>query len=216
MNKLKPGHGNAPDERSSIEEIVWTAKRIGILFRYWIMPPNSPKIEASHEDRTSAGTLALFVIVGLTFAVRGEGSSDTSKFSALASGIAAALSIGLNVISKQLRVEVRDQIVISAYVSTITVMLLFIPLRLLIIRTVSLTQFAQTFGDEYGRQIASAILATLAAYICFFLKAVLVDRGILTGGGAFHGFLITAGSGVIVLTISLLSNQAFSAILKLL
>ena len=84
--------------------------------------------EEFDEDRVSARALALLIIVALIFAIRGDDPSSVGKvsFTAIAAGIGALLSLGLNIASKYWNMNIRDQILISAYGSTICVMLLFL------------------------------------------------------------------------------------------
>ncbi len=204
------------ETRNAFEEIVWTLKKIRILFRYWMLPPNKPTIEAAKDDRTSATALALFVIVALSYAVRGAGNSDATAITTIASGVALALSVGLNILSKQFRIDVSEQIVISAYVSVIIVMLSYIVFQMALQGEVYfIIYFQQRFGNIAGPIIAPAIVAVVFTYVLYVLKAALWDRATMTAVGAAHGFLIVLFSGVIVAIVALLTDSQFQKVIGL-
>jgi hypothetical protein len=192
-------------KQQSFDEIVWTVKRSKLLFDYWTMPLLADARQPGSEDVVGARAFALVVIVALTFAVRGEPLGGKISYTVLASALAAALSFGLNLLSKTTQVNVREPALVSAYSSTILVMLGF-----LAIRPLQGINWYSNLTEVIGPVFTPVCLSVALVYILLVLKARFWDRNSLTAGSAVQGLGITIGSGAIVFIIYNLSNDWFT------
>src|SRR5712691_1645479 len=190
------------------DDIVWTLKRSRLLFNYWTMPLLANTKPS--EDIVSVRAFALVAIVALTFAVRGDPLGGTVSYTVLASAVAAAFSFGLNLLSKTTKVNVREPALVSAYASTILVMLGFLAIRPL----ESLDWYRRWFSDWTGNIAADICLSVAVVFVLLALKAALWDRNKLSIGAAVQGFGITIGSGAIVAIIYLISKDGFDSATK--
>jgi hypothetical protein len=224
MERPMPAEDQKDNEKrlSIVDQFVWTIKRVQILFRYWLMPPNGPKIEASRDERVSATIFALLLIFWLTFAIRGTSPngkdyfSDSNYFATLAGAFSVALSVILNVLSKSFHIDVRENTIISAYTSTIWVMLLFIFVQMLPMGSSWFITLQQYVGEENASTFVSAGGAVILTFVCFVLKSTFVDRHKITALSLRHGLVITVFSGVIVVFISVISTQFFNEVIGVL
>jgi hypothetical protein len=193
-------------KQQSFDEIVWTVKRSKLLFDYWTIPllADTTKQPGS-EDVVGARAFALVVIVALTFAVRGEPLGGTVSYTVLASALAAALSVGLNLLSKTTQVNVREPALVSAYSSTILVMLGF-----LAIKPLQGINWYSNLTESFGDVLTPVCLSVVFVYVLLVLKAKLWDRNTLSGAAALQGLVVTIGSGVIVYVIYNMSNEWFT------
>jgi hypothetical protein len=190
------------------DEIVWTVKRSRLLFNYWTMPLLADTKPPGSEDVVSVRAFALVVIVFLTFAVRGDPLGGTVSYTVLASAVAAALSFGLNLLSKTTQVTVREPALVSAYASTILVMLGF-----LVMRSFEGMNWYSWFTDWIGNIATSAGLSVALIYVLLVLKAKFWDKNKLSRGAAIQGLGITIGSGVIVAIIYFISKDGFNRVI---
>ena len=186
-------------------EIVWSLGRFFLLLKYWTTPLNTPVI-VSPEDQTSVRAFALFIIVALTFAIRADASTGTyAGYAAMASAIAVVMSVTLNTLSEQFNVQIREQLLISAYASTICVMFLYIFVEAFF----SGTQIYEIPAFYLGTVVTSTIFASVFSYCLLILKAVAVDRRHPNKLGLLHAAGLIAGSSLIVLCIAVLSDPVF-------
>jgi hypothetical protein len=203
----KPGE----DQPGLFDEVVWTAKRFQLLLNYWTMPVLANAKPSESQDVVSVRAFALVVIVALTFAVRGDPLGGKVSYTVLASAVAAALSIGLNLLAKTTRVAVRQPVLVSAYASTILVMLAF-----LLARTLDGINWYNLLTDWIGYIPAAVCLSVVAVYVALVLKAALWDRNKLSLSAAVQGLAITIGSGLIVTVIYFISGPEFDRLMSLL
>jgi hypothetical protein len=192
---------------ASENEILWTVRRFFILMRYWTTPLNLP-VAASPDDQASARTFALFLIVALTYVVRVDEKVESyAGFTAIAGGIALIMSVALSTLSEQFHVRIRERMVISAYASTIFVMIFFV----LVETYLPGTYLFEAISSGYLGYLKTTIFfAAAISYLVLVAKAVIVDRHRLTILGLVHGASLVAGSSLIVLCISTLSTPLFN------
>jgi hypothetical protein len=202
----KAGEG----KQQFFDEIVWAVQRSRLLFDYWTMPLLADTKPSGSEDIVSTRAFALLVIVALTFAVRGEPLGGTISYSVLASAVAAALSFGLNALSKITKVTVREPALVSAYASTILVMLGF-----LVMRSLEGLNWYDFLSDYIGTVPTAACLSAATIYVMLVLKAVFWDKNKLSFLAARQGLEITVGSGVIVVVVYFISNDGFDRVIRL-
>src|ERR1041384_8070852 len=127
------GEPQAPPENAKLEnEIWWTLRRLEILLQSWTTPVNASTVNTfTHDDGVSARAFALILIVALAFAVRGESQATAgATFTVLAGGLAVIMSFLLNLFGRTFRVTVSERMILSAYMSTILVMILFFLLEI--------------------------------------------------------------------------------------
>jgi len=197
----KPGE----DKQQFFDEIVWAIQRSRILFNYWTMPLLA--VAKPSEDIVSVRAFALVLIVALTFAVRGDPLGGTVSYTVLASAVAVALSFGLAVLSKATKLNVREPVLVSAYASTILVMLGF-----LVMRSFDDLNWYTDISDWIGDVPTAAFLSAAVIYVMLVLKAVFWDRNKLSLAAAGKGLGITIGSGIIVVVIYFISNDLFNKV----
>jgi hypothetical protein len=190
------------------DEIVWTIKRARLLFNYWTMPLLADTKPPGSEDVISVRAFALVVIVALTFAVRGDPLGGTVPYTVLASAVAAALSFGLNLLSRTTQVTVREPALVSAYASTILVMLGF-----LVMRSFEGINWYSWFTDWIGNIPTAVCLSVALVYFLLVMKAKLWDKNKVSIGAAVQGLGITIGSGVIVTITYFISKDGFDRVL---
>jgi hypothetical protein len=196
------------------DEIVWAVQRLRLLLRYWTMPllvGTAPG--TSREETISARAFALLVIVTLTFAIRGDISDKNVSFTALAAAVAVALSFALHILATTMKVTVREPAIISAYASTILVMVGFLFVKA---TCVDANWFNDYLADYVGQIVASAIVSVVVIYVLLVLKALLWDKNHVSAGSAAIGLMTTIASGTIVCIVYYLSNDQFNAVKKFL
>ena len=124
-DEQQPGTGN-----QLADEIIWAVQRLRLLLRYWTMPLLVGTVPGtSREDTISARAFALLLIVTLTFAIRGDISDKSVSFTALAAALAVVLSLALHLLATTMNVTIREPAIISAYTSTILIMVGFLFVR---------------------------------------------------------------------------------------
>lgn len=221
----KPGNTSMADElsdddknRSLADEIIWTIRRLRLLFHYWtisvaMVPPNPSE---TADDRISSRAFALLLIAALTFAVRGDLGAAPAKvsFAALAAGLAAILSIALNIASKTFQVTVTDRTLIKAYTSIIVVMVLYVVFQT-VFEGLGFNWY-RILIQETGPIFGPAVLATFVTFGFLLLKANYIDHHSIRFLPAVHALGITICSGLIVWAISHASNDFFGWIISLL
>ena len=152
---------------------------------------------------------SLLIIVALTFAVRGDVGSKI-PFTVLAAAVAAALSIVLNLLAKTMNVTIREPALISAYTSTILVMLCFIFVRAFFFGT---NWYEDWLGNWLDEPFAAASLSVVVVYMLLTFKAILWDKHKVSSSSAAVGFGTVVGSGIIVCIVYILSNRAFELVI---
>jgi magnesium-transporting ATPase (P-type) len=214
--KVQERNNEEHDVDRLVNEISWTFKRAWILLKNWTMPVISPATTPSRDDGVSARALALAVIVGLTFAVRGEPlGSNRAAFTAMVGVLAAISSFGLSTaiqhfnLQKKFNVKSRDRWLISAYVSLIGVMFLFVFLQTF------LTGFDwyQMLSEAIGVTLFPIILAVVVTFVLLFLKARIFDKNRIGLLAAIHGAIVVSVCGIITFGISALSNEGFNVVI---
>jgi hypothetical protein len=188
-------------------ELSLYLRRIKILFVCWTIPFGRRTVNTfTKDDGASARAFALIIIAALTFAVRGDDPSEEAR-ATLAGGTAIALTIILNLISRAFRVSLRDQIVISAYASTIVVMFLFVLCRRVLI------EYFPGYYNQYSDItviLFCAGVAGLAAFALLLLKSKLQGPDGIGDRGVWHGAALTAGSTIILLIIAFMKREWFA------
>ena len=197
------------------DELVWTVQRARLLFNYWTMPllMNMKAVSTSGSDTASVRGFALLLIVALTFAVRGDMAGSKVSFAVLAAAVAALLSIGLSFISRAMNVTVREPALISAYASTILVMLGFLFVRAFF---TGFNWYEGNLVEIFGPVLAAVVASVAIVYGLLGLKAIFWDKNKVTFLSALIGFGITIGSGSIVCIIAYISNDGFQFLIEML
>ena len=205
---------NPPAVDKLESEVRWVLERAGILMRSWTMSLNSADTFKS-DDGVSARAFALLLIAALAFAVRGEAGGPMAAqatFTAMAAGLAIVLSAVLNVASKALGVTVRERVILSAYASTILIMIGYA-----VIATVGPNFNIYVEGTEWLFEddiLFAVLLASVLMLIGLILKSLLIDKGAVTRAGLFHAAVLTLGSGVIVLLVAKTSPKMWTTLVK--
>lgn len=194
------------------DEIVWGFDRARILFRYWTMPllTDAAHPDGTQKDTVSARAFAVLLIVWLTFAVRGDLANTKVSITVLAAAAAAALSFCLNLLSRTINVTVREPVLISAYASTILVMLGFPLVRATLDDT---NLYSEYLSDRLGSPVAAIVTSVVVVYVLLCLKAFALDKNRPTLGSALIGLLTTLGSGCIVAIVYRLSPDQFKSVI---
>ena len=221
MSDNSAGEPPPPLENSKLEnEIWWVVRRVEILLQSWTTPVNAPTVNTfTRDDGVSARAFALILIVALAFAVRGDRQATAgATFTALAGGLAVIMSFLLNMFGRTFRVTLSERMILSAYMSTILVMIFFFLLEISS-RGNWLAVFAQetvgeVLGKELGPAVAMTVLAVILVFLLLLMKAWLWDKQTVKGKALKHAVALTVGSGVIVLTVSLLSSQVFQTAIE--
>ena len=208
-DEQQPGTGN-----QLADEIIWAVQRLRLLLRYWTMPLLVGTVPGtSREDTISARAFALLLIVTLTFAIRGDISDKSVSFTALAAALAVVLSLALHLLATTMNVTIREPAIISAYTSTILIMVGFLFVRAFFVYQ---NWFNDYLADYVGQITASAIVSAAVIYVALVLKAALWDKNKLSWGSAAIGLGTTIASGAIVLIVYSLSKTQFDLIEKFL
>lgn len=199
-------------------EFAWAIRplfrRCMILLSCWTTPFSETKIQTfTPDDGISARALALFLIAALTFAVRGDIDVTNKKefFTAFAAGIAAALSAVLNFFARRFDVAVGEKMIISAYASTIIVMVLFVVFQQILFSSILQDALNQLYvGDVF----VPAILAGTATFVLLLIKSAIWDKNDIGFAGVRHGIMLTTGSTIIVIVIAMMSSRLFDQFVK--
>lgn len=182
------------------------------------MNSNPETISTEAQEGVSARGFALLVIVALSFSVRADidSSSQLNAYSSalIAGAIGALLSVVLNFASGHFsnlkNLEIRERWLISAYASTIMVMIFFV------LYDTILTGYV--WYDMYSRFAGSSVIPTALAIISTFLllltKAKFINRNIIVSSVALYNFLVVLGCGLIVYVISIMSTELFQGIFR--
>jgi hypothetical protein len=210
------GQNSGPKEESSslldsfAPELALYIRRLKILTWCWVVPFGQLNVQTfTKDDGASARGFALLVIAALTFAVRSDEASEQMR-AAFAGGAAIVLTIVLSLVSRAFRISIREQIVISAYASTIVVMFLFVLCRRILIQFFPVLRGSFSVG---GQILFCAIMAGLAAFVLLLLKSKYWDRRQIRGRGMWHGTILTGGSTIILILIAFLKHEWFSDLL---
>jgi hypothetical protein len=199
-------------------EFAWAIRplfrRCVILLSCWTTPFIEAKIQTfTQDDGISARALALFLIAALTFAVRGEtgGSNNKELFTAFAGGIAAILSAVLNFLARRFDIAVGEKMIISAYASTIVVMVLFVIFQQFL--------FLSTLEElvhlvDPSDVVVPAIIAGIVTFGLLLIKSAFLDKNNIGSAAVRHGIMLTAGSTIIVIVIGLMSSWVFEQFVK--
>src|SRR5205085_146705 len=121
--------------------------------------------------------LALILIVALAFAVRGDRQATAgATFTALAGGLAVIMSVLLNMFGRTFRVTLSERMILSAYVSTIMVMIFFFLLEISSRRN-WLGDFAEegvvakVLGRDLAQPLTMTVLAVGVVFLLLLIKA---------------------------------------------
>jgi hypothetical protein len=191
-------------------EVALYIHRIKILAACWLVPFEQLKVQTfTKDDGASARGFALIVIAALTFAVRSDEVSEQMR-AAFAGGAAIALTFILSLISRAFRISIREQLIVSAYASTIVVMFLFVLCRRILIQ-----YFPVLYGSfsDRGDILLCAITAGLAAFVLLLLKSKYWDRCQIGRRGIWHGVTLTGGSALILMLVAFMKHEWFSDLL---
>jgi hypothetical protein len=185
--------------------------RCRIILSCWVIPLRRLAVQTfTPNDGASARAFALLIIAVLTFAVRGSDGDEGSR-AALAGGAAIILTLILNLIS--LRFAVTENMVISAYASTIIVMFLYIFSRLVYF---FYDPTVLTNDPSLVHQVLScAVTAGLAAFALLLLKSKLWDKRQIGCDGILHAAILSGGSTIILLIIAFMNSRSFELFGKL-
>jgi hypothetical protein len=199
------------EPEASQNEFIWVLRRFLLLLRYWTTPLDTA-VRIPAEDQSSVRAFALFLIVALTFAIRADPSGGNyAAVTAMAAGVAAFLSAVLNTVSDQFKLRIREQVIISAYASTISVMFLYI----FVDNYFSGIFWYEALNDQFGKSVVTVFLAVVISYSLLVAKAFLIERHKFTVAGVVHGACLVIGSGLIVVCISRLSTPTFKLIIQM-
>jgi hypothetical protein len=210
---MRDGVNPDPKPDDFENEFVWALRplirKLALLLSCWTTDLNVQTF--TKEDGVKARALALFLIAALTFAVRSEDAGDhhTAVFTAFAGGIAIILSVVLNLISRWFKIPVREQLVMSAYVSTIIVMLFFV-----IVEIVLVNMFPVGYQDIFdiwngAVVVVPAVAAGFITFAILLLKSKWRDRHIIEPRAITHAITLTGGSTIIVIVVALMKPEVF-------
>ena len=199
-------------------EIEWALKCVAIMLRNWTMNSMPNAIKSNATEGASARSFALILIVGLAFAVRADidPSSQLHAYSgaAIAAAIGGILTVILNLASNyfaQLHdLDVRERWLISAYTSTILVMLLFVFFDTVLTGYVWYDLYSRLFGVS----VIPTLLAIIVTFLSLYIKAKFFNRNIFGLNVVLHNFLVVLGCGAIVYIVSIMSSEMFQNIFK--
>lgn len=197
---------------ASENEFLWILQRFFLLLKYWTTPLDKA-VAIPADEQPSVRAFALFLIVALTFSIRADSSGGTyAAVTAMAATVAAVLSAVLSTMSDQFNFRVREQLLISAYASTILVMFLYIVVDNYFLGM----SWYEALSEQFGKTLVTVVLAAAISYVLLIAKAFLIDHHKFSVVGLVHGGGLVFCSGLIVLCISTLSTPIFRLIIQML
>jgi hypothetical protein len=205
-------------------EIAWIIDNVAILFRCWVVPTKSDVL-TSYTDRERSGVraVALTVIVILAFVLRssdGVTISDKAGIFAViaaAGGVAAGLAVVVDAIANAINSRYRESIIFPAYAATLLTMLTYVFFKRWV--EVDSPWWYTALSGLLGWDFTPVLLACLVTWLLWLVKASCDNRWIYRTGwrvawvDAAQAIAIVAISGLIVYTISQLSDATFCSLI---